>query len=176
MAGTTDILEPDVDQQEPAAPPPSPSPAPQPPSGGPGQQPPAKTTTPNYGLKDEDKQKVVQIITKMQQAGEPDSNIKAAVKRFIEINPAPPPSSGDKGVRETTQNLSQPLQLNGTFQPDLEGEKNGLYLNDQDYQAQKKDFVSKIATDQNGVLLYPEQDAKGNWSNYYTKNHYRISI
>src|SRR6202453_2835873 len=171
MAGTTDILEPDVDEQEPPAPSPIPNqaPPPQPPSGGPGQQPPAKTPTPNYGLKDDDKQKIAQIIVKMQQAGEPDSNIKSAVKRFIEINTAPPPTPVDKGIRQTTQNLSQPLQFNGTFQPDLEGEKNGLYLNDPDYQAQKKDFVSKIATDQNGVLLYPEQDAKGNWSNYYTK-------
>jgi broad specificity phosphatase PhoE len=161
MAGTTDILEPDVDEQEP-------QPAP-PPIGGPGQQPPVKTPTPNYGLKDEDKQKIAQIITKMQQAGEPDTNIKSVVKRFIEINTAPPPSPVDKGIRQTTQNLNQPLQFNGTFQPDLEGEKNGLYLNDPDYQAQKKDFVSRIATDQNGVLLYPEQDSKGNWSNYYTK-------
>jgi broad specificity phosphatase PhoE len=161
MAGTTDILEPDVDQQEP-------QPAP-PPSGGPGQQPPVKTPAPNYGLKDEDKQKIAQIITKMQQAGEPDTNIKSVVKRFIEINTAPPPSPVDKGIRQTTQNLNQPLQFNGTFQPDLEGEKQGLYLNDPDYQAQKKEFVSRIATDDKGVLLYPQQDDKGNWSNYYTK-------
>jgi broad specificity phosphatase PhoE len=74
----------------------------------------------------------------------------------------------DKAVQKTTQNLSQPLQFNGTFKPDVEGEQNGLYLNDPDYQAQKKDFTSRIATDENGYKLYPEMRDDGKMYNYYT--------
>lgn len=75
----------------------------------------------------------------------------------------------DQGIDKTTNKVNQSIQFNGTFQPDLEGEKNGVYTNDPDYQKQKADFVSKIMTDQQGRLLYPEQDQKGNWVNYYTK-------
>jgi len=75
----------------------------------------------------------------------------------------------DQGIDKTTNKVNQSIQFNGTFQPDLEGEKNGVYTNDPDYQKQKADFVSKIMTDQQGRLLYPEQDTKGNWVNYYTK-------
>lgn len=80
-----------------------------------------------------------------------------------------PTSPVDQGIDKTTNKVNQSIQFNGTFQPDLEGEKNGIYTNDPDYQKQKADFVSKIMTDQQGRLLYPEQDAKGNWINYYTK-------
>lgn len=80
-----------------------------------------------------------------------------------------PTSPVDQGIDKTTNKVNQPIQFNGTFQPDLEGEKNGVYTNDPDYQRQKTDFVSRIMTDPKGRLLYPEQDAKGNWINYYTK-------
>src|ERR1700748_3272865 len=134
------------------------------PDNGPGPQQPT--------LKDEDKQRLVKIITKMQSAGESDDNIKAVVKRFQEINGAPTNSlpSVDKSVKSTSQTLDQPIQFNGTFQPDLEGEKKGLYLNDTQYQQQKNDFVDRVLTDPKGRLLYPEQDpATGKWQNYYTK-------
>lgn len=76
----------------------------------------------------------------------------------------------DQGMRSADQTLNQPIQFNGTFKPDLEGEKKGLYLNDPDYQKQKNDFVGRIITDPKGRLLYPEQDSKsGKWQNYYTK-------
>lgn len=78
-------------------------------------------------------------------------------------------SSVDNGISQTTQRLTSPIQLNGTFQPDIEGEKKGYYLNDPDYQKQKSDFTGRILTDENGVLNYPEQDKSGNWYNYYTK-------
>jgi broad specificity phosphatase PhoE len=90
-------------------------------------------------------------------------------KDMVDMSPAPTPSLVDQGMQQTTDKLAQPIQFTGTFQPDLEGEKNGLYLNDPDYQKQKQDFVSKILTDDKGNLMYPEQDDKGNWSNYYTK-------
>src|ERR1700748_2322953 len=134
------------------------------PDNGPGPQQPT--------LKDEDKQRLVKIITKMQSAGESDDNIKAVVKRFQEINGAPTNSlpSVDKSVKSTSQTLDQPIQFNGTFQPDLEGEKKGLYLNDPQYQQQKNDFVDRVLTDPKGRLLYPEQDpATGKWQNHYTK-------
>ena len=132
MAEDTDILEPEVadDQQTP-------------PAGG--QQPPA--------LKDEDKQKLYKIITKMEQAGEAPETIKAVVKRYQEINMAPPPNPVAKGVAETTKSLQEPLQFNGTFTPDSEGENKGLHLNDPDYQKQKADFVSRIAPEPQGNLL-----------------------
>jgi len=155
MAEETDILEPEVDEQQP--------------DNGPVPQPPAKTPPQQPVLKDEDKQQLVKIITKMQQAGEPEDNIRAVVKRFQETRLATPATPVDKGIRQTTQNLSQPLQFNGTFQPDLEGEKKGLYLNDPDYQAQRKDFVGRIATDENGYKLYPEVHADGKLYNYYTQ-------
>lgn len=85
----------------------------------------------------------------------------------------PPPISAspvDVGIKKTDQNLNQPLQFNGTFKPDLEGEKKGLYLNDPDYQKQKQEFVSRIVTDPQGNLLYPEKNDKtGKMQNYYTK-------
>lgn len=80
-----------------------------------------------------------------------------------------PVSPIDKGIDKTTDKVNQEIQFNGTFQPDLEGEKKGLHTNDPDYQKQKTDFVSRIYTDAKGNLNYPEQDAKGNWVNYYTK-------
>jgi broad specificity phosphatase PhoE len=80
-----------------------------------------------------------------------------------------PISPVDKGINKTTDKVNQEIQFNGTFQPDLEGEKKGLHINDPDYQKQKADFVGRIYTDQKGNLSYPEQDAKGNWVNYYTK-------
>lgn len=81
-----------------------------------------------------------------------------------------PASPVDKGIDNTTDKLNHEIQFNGTFKPDLEGEKNGLYINDADYQKQKKDFTDRIMTDAKGQLMYPEQDAKGNWVNYYTKD------
>jgi broad specificity phosphatase PhoE len=153
----TDTIQdaPQVDQDKDQTPPPQPGPGPQQPT-----------------LKDEDKQRLVKIIQNMQKGGESDDNIRAVVKRFQEINGAPTPSTTpvDKGIRETTKSLNEPIQFNGTFTPDLEGEKKGLYLNDPDYQKQKNDFVQRIATDPKGNLLYPEKDDKtGQWSNYYTK-------
>lgn len=150
--------EPEVaqDQQEDQQPEP-------PPQQGPGPQQPS--------LKDEDKQRLIKIIQGMEKAGEPSENIKAVVKRFQEVNaPAQVTTPVDKGIRQTNASLNQPLQFNGTFTPDLEGEKKGLYVNDPDYQKQKNEFVNRIATDPTGNLLYPEQDDKtGKWSNYYTK-------
>ena len=133
------------------------------PDQGPGPQQPS--------LKDEDKQRLVKIIQGMEKAGEPADNIRAVVKRFQEVNaPAQVSTPVDKGMRQTNESLNKPIQFNGTFTPDLEGEKKGLYVNDPDYQKQKNDFVNRIATDPTGNLLYPEQDAKtGKWSNYYTK-------
>lgn len=122
-------------------------------------------------LKDTDKQKLVQIITKMESAGESEDNIRAVVKRYQQISSAPTPSATpvDKGLRQTDQELHQPLQFNGTFKPDLEGEKNGLYLNDPEYQKNKKDFKQRILADDKGTLLYPQKDDKtGSWYNYYT--------
>lgn len=164
MAEDQDILEPPVQtDSQPATPPPSPAPLPDndgQPAPDQGGQPP---------IKDQDKQRLVKMIQAMKTAGEPDDHIKLAVKRFMDINYAPPPDPVHQAVQQTTQKLNEPLTFNGTFKPDLEGEKNGLYLNDPEYQKQKQDFVSRIATDEKGVLLYPEQDEKGNWSNYYTK-------
>lgn len=90
-------------------------------------------------------------------------------KDMVDMSPPAAPSPVDQGIQQTTDKLAQPIQFNGTFEPDLTGEKNGLYLNDPDYQKQKQDFVGKILKDDNGNLMYPEQDDKGNWSNYYTK-------
>lgn len=85
----------------------------------------------------------------------------------------PPPISAspvDVGIKQTDKNINQPLQFNGTFKPDLEGEKNGLYLNDPEYQKQKNEFVSRIVTDPKGNLMYPEKNDKtGKMQNYYTK-------
>jgi len=89
-------------------------------------------------------------------------------QRMVDFSP-PKPSTVDQGGKETSDKVNEGLQFNGTFQPDLEGEKKGLYLNDPDYQKQKQDFVGKIMTDERGRLLYPEQDKAGNWFNYYTK-------
>ena len=164
MPDTDTILdEPEVDQeQDQPQPDQQPAPAPQQPQG-PGPQQPS--------LKDEDKQKLVKIITNMQKAGESDDNIKAVVKRYQELNtPKQTTTPVDQGIRATDKSLNQPIQFNGTFKPDLEGEKKGLYTNDPDYQKQKNDFVQRIATDANGKLLYPEQDqTSGQWFNYYTK-------
>lgn len=75
----------------------------------------------------------------------------------------------DKGVRDGDQAMRQPLEFNGTFKPDLEGEQKGLYLNDADYQSKIKDFKSRILADDQGNLMYPEKDDKtGQWTNYYT--------
>ena len=159
MAEDQDILEPEVadDQQTPPG-----NGGQQPAPQGPGPQQPV--------LKDEDKQRLYKIITNMEKAGEPAETIKAVVKRFQEVNaPTQVATPIDNGIKQTTKSLNQPLGFNGTFTPDLEGERNGLYLNDADYQKQKADFVSRVATDPKGNLLYPEQDAKGQWSNFYTK-------
>lgn len=147
MAEEVDIQEPPVEEQ-------------QTPEQGPGPKP---------VLKDTDKQKLVQIITKMQAAGEPEENIKAVAKRFHESVLAQPTNPVDQKIDKTTDKVNQEIQYNGTFKPDLEGEKKGIYTNDPDYQKQKADFVKKIYTDTKGNLSYPEQDAKGNWVNYYTK-------
>lgn len=86
------------------------------------------------------------------------------------INDGPKQSPVDQGTQQTSEKLNRDIQFNGTFQPDLEGEKKGLYLNDADYQKQKQDFVGRIFKDDNGNPSYPEQDKQGNWFNYYTKD------
>jgi broad specificity phosphatase PhoE len=83
----------------------------------------------------------------------------------------PPPvtaSPVDKSIKQTDQNLNQSLEFNGTFKPDLEGEKKGLHLNDPDYQKQKQEYVSKVLTDENGRVNYPVKDKDGNWLNAWS--------
>lgn len=89
-------------------------------------------------------------------------------KKMVDFSP-PQPTPTETAAKQTSDKVNEGLQFNGTFQPDLEGEKKGLYLNDPEYQKQKQDFVSKILTDDKGGLLYPEQDKAGNWFNYYDK-------
>lgn len=152
MAEDTDIQEPPVAEDEQQSPPPEQGP-------GPKQVP----------LKDPDKQKLVQIITKMQSAGESEDNIRAVVKRFQESAIAKPTTPIDAGIQKTTDKVNQPIQPNGTFEPDLEGEKKGFYIDDPDYQRQRTDFDSKTLKDAKGNYMYPVPDEKGNFSNYYTK-------
>lgn len=176
MANEQTIENPDIQQQE--APPPSPD------NGGGQPQPSPNQSLYNqlrksqlYTKSYDDFQKQFsspQAIDKLYQ-GLNESQLYTKAKDSFYSQFFPSVRSGstsnvDQGIRQTTKNLNQSLQFNGTFKPDLEGEKNGLYLNDPDYQKQKNDFVNRIATDPNGTLLYPEQDQKtGKWSNYYTK-------
>lgn len=90
-------------------------------------------------------------------------------KDMVDLGGVGQPTPVDQGSAQTTDKVNQPIQPNGTFQPDLEGEKKGLYLNDPDYQKQKTDFVGKILTDDKGNKVYPLQDDKGNWYNDWTK-------